>query len=39
MQKSFIAVFIQYIEELENKLTRALFLDLAKSLHYPYTFN
>ena len=31
--KSFITVFIQYNEELENKLTRTPLLGLAKSVH------
>ena len=32
--KSFITIFIQYNERLENKLTRALLLGLAKSMCY-----
>ena len=32
--KSFITVFIQYNEGLENKLTRAPLLGLAKSIYY-----
>ena len=32
--KSFFAVFIQYSEGLENKLTRAPLLGLAKSIYY-----
>ena len=39
MLKSFITVFIQYNEGLENKLTRAPLLDLAKSIFIaPITF-
>ena len=34
MLKSFITVFIHYNEGLENKLTRAPLLGLAKSIYY-----
>ena len=34
VMKSFITVFIQYNEGLENKLTRAPLLGLAKSIYY-----
>ena len=35
--KSFITVFIQYNEGLENKQTRAPFLGLAKSIYFEWT--